>query len=303
MNQTALIEKAQSAFHDRFGYDAHAVGIAPGRVELLGNHTDYNEGFVLPCAIGQSIAVVGAVRETPRARVASQDRDGMAVFDPQNPAKEPPMWASYVKGVVDELNKAGATVGGFDALVLGDLPIGAGVSSSAALEVATAQLLLTLYPNILLMNPMELAKLCRRAENKFVGAPVGLLDMFSSLFGQAGHALFLDCRTLVHRALPLPTEKAHILIADSGVKHALASGGGYTERRAQCEEAARWFAAENGFADSYIARRDAGTAGGERGQVGCHPDEARAPCGIREQAGGRWARRHSMADTSGSSAR
>ena len=247
MERNDLIEQARQAFIAKFGREPEAAGVAPGRVELLGNHTDYNEGFVLPSAIQQGIAIAGSAREAPQARVASNDRDGVASFDPDAPQRDPDTsWADYVKGVVLELGKAGASVGGFDAVVVSNLPVGAGVSSSAALEVATAQLLLTLYPHPLAGDPMGIARLCQRAENDFVGAPTGLLDQFSSVFGKAGHALFLDCRTLEHHAVALPADRAHILIADSGVKHALAAGGGYAERRAQCEEAARWFAAETG---------------------------------------------------------
>jgi galactokinase len=245
MDRSELIEEARAAFVSRFGHEPEAVGVAPGRVELLGNHTDYNEGFVLTSAIDRGIAIAGCAREVPQARVASSQYEGAVTFDPSAPTKDPDAsWADYVKGVVDELNKAGATIGGFDALIASNVPSGAGVSSSAALEVSAAQLVLALYPHRIMVDAMGLAKLCQRAENNFVGAPVGLLDQFSSVFGQAGHALFLDCRTLEHRAVRLPADRAHILIADSGVKHALAAGGGYTERRAQCEEAARWFAAQ-----------------------------------------------------------
>ena len=255
MNRNALIETAQEAFVAQFGYEPQACGVAPGRVELLGNHTDYNEGFVLPAAIDRGIAIAGRAREVPQARLTSTFYPGVITFDPAHPDHTPEAaWTHYVKGVVDELNKAGANIGSFDAVVTSNVPVGAGVSSSAALLVATAELLLTLYPHILQMNPMELAKLCRRAENNFVGAPVGLLDQFSSVFGKAGHALFLDCRTLEHRAVQLPTDKAAILIADSGVKHDLAAGGGYRERRAQCEAGAAWFAARTG--EKITALRD-----------------------------------------------
>jgi galactokinase len=247
MERNALIEKARTAFVAQFGHEPEAAGAAPGRVELLGNHTDYNQGFVLTSAIDRGIVVAGCAREVPRARVASTDREGVAAFDPATPESDPQArWADYVKGVVHELNQLGAAVGGFDAVVVSDLPVGAGVSSSAALEVATAQLLLTLYPHPIVGDRMGLAQLCQRAENDFVGAPTGLLDQFSSVFGRAGHALFLDCRALDHRAVLLPGERARILIADSGVKHALAAGGGYRERRAQCEQAAAWFAQKTG---------------------------------------------------------
>lgn len=242
MNRNALIEQARNVFRQKFGYEPLAAGMAPGRVELLGNHTDYNEGFVLPCAIDHGIVAIGGAREAPVARVASLERGSVVTFDPSAPAKDnEARWADYVKGVVSELNQIGATIGGFDAVIVSDLPVGAGVSSSAALEVATAQLLLTLYPHRISMDAMGLAQLCRRAENDFVGAPTGLLDQFSSIFGQSGHALLLDCRSLEHRALALPQSRAAVLIADSGVKHALAAGGGYAERRAECEAAARFF--------------------------------------------------------------
>ncbi len=247
MSRTALIEEARAAFVAQFSHEPEAVGIAPGRVELLGNHTDYNEGFVLTAAIDRGVAIAGCAREVPRARVASTEQSGVAAFDPANPQKDPDArWSDYVKGVVDQLNKAGATVGGFDAQIASDVPSGAGVSSSAALEVSTARLMLALYPHTLSIDPMGIAKLCRRAENEFVGAPVGILDMFSSVFGEMGHALFLDCRTLQWKRVALPSSRARILIADTGVKHALASGGGYSERRAQCEAAAAWFAAQTG---------------------------------------------------------
>ncbi|GAB4464201.1 MAG: galactokinase [Armatimonadaceae bacterium] len=242
-----LIAAAKAAFGEKYGGDPMACGVAPGRLELLGNHTDYNEGFVLTCAIDRGIAMAGSAREVNRARVASTAEENSATFDPEKPERDPEApWANYVKGVVDELNKAGATVGGFDAALVSTVPVGGGVSSSAALLVSTAELLLALYPHTLSMQPMELAKLCRRAENNFVGAPVGLLDQFSSLFGQAGHALFLDCRTLEHRAVRLPESAAAVLIVDTRVKHDLAAGGGYRERRAQCESAAAWFGQKTG---------------------------------------------------------
>lgn len=242
-----LIEAARTAFMERFGGEPMACGIAPGRVELLGNHTDYNEGFVLTAAIDRGIAIAGSPREVPRSRVASVQMDKIATFDPAAPEKDAENpWADYVKGVVDELNKTGANVGGFDAALVSSVPVGGGVSSSAALLVSTAQFLLNLYPHPLILDPMNLAKLCRRAENNFVGAPVGLLDQFSSVFGRVGHALFLDCRTLEHRAVRLPESDAAILIVDTKVKHDLAAGGGYRERRAQCEAAAAWVGEKTG---------------------------------------------------------
>jgi galactokinase len=247
MDRNELIEEARAAFVAKFGAEPETAGVAPGRVELLGNHTDYNEGFVLTAAIDRGIAIAGCAREVPRSRVFSTGQPNVATFDPAALDHDPDNhWADYVKGVVEELNIVGANVGGFDAAAATNIPQGAGVSSSAALLVSTAQFLLSLYPHPVSIDAMALAQLCRRAENNFVGAPVGLLDQFSSVFGAAGHALFLDCRTLAHRSVRLPADKAAILIADSGTKHALAAGGGYTERRAQCEAGAAWFAERTG---------------------------------------------------------
>ena len=238
-----LVEQARQGFVERFGPQPEAVGVAPGRVELLGNHTDYNEGFVLTAAIDRGIAIAGSRREVPEARVVSRERDETTTFDPAHPVRDPEaLWSDYVKGIVEQFNKIGNPVSGFDAVIASDIPMGAGVSSSAALLVSTAQLLLNLHPHPLAGDPMALAKLARRAENEFVGAPVGLLDQFSSVFGRAGCALFLDCRSLEWRTVTLPASEARILIADSGVKHALAAGGGYAERRAQCDAVAAWFA-------------------------------------------------------------
>lgn len=239
MTREDLHTQAIAGFRERFGYEPQALGYAPGRVELLGNHTDYNEGFVLTSAIDRAVAVAGAPREAPEARLSSAEF-GDVRFDPRHPVSVPDAkWADYVLGIVDQLQKSGATVEGFDAYLTSSVPGGAGVSSSAAVLVGTAQLLLALYPHVIGMDAMGLARLCRAAENDFVGAPVGILDQFSSVFGRGGHALFLDCRTLQWKAVSLPSDQCRILIADSGVKHALAAGGGYSERRAQCEEAAR----------------------------------------------------------------
>jgi galactokinase len=245
MDRDRLIDDARGAFFGHFGYEPQAVGVAPGRVELLGNHTDYNEGFVLTAAIDRAVAIAGTAREVPTVRLGSATPDfapeTYSVGDARKVEQGPTRWANYIKGVADELAQAGIDPGGFDAFVSSTVPDGSGVSSSAALLVATAQLLRALTPSSAPVDPMDLARLCRRAENgRFVGAPVGLLDQFSSVFGRDGHALFLDCRSLAWQALPLSADRCRILIADTGVKHALAdSDGGYPARFAQCREAAR----------------------------------------------------------------
>ena len=242
MTREQVTEAACAAFLAHYGVAPTAVGVAPGRVELLGNHTDYNDGFVLTAAVDYVTAIAGAPSERPLTQLATSASFPEAAFDPATMEKSAgeDRWANYIKGIVDELQKAGCPVGKFAGFVSSSVPDGSGLSSSAALLIAAARLLTTLWPDPLAESPMELAKLARRAENgRFIGAPVGLLDQFSSACGQAGHALFLDCRSFAWKAVPLPSNKAGILIANTNVKHELAAGGGYSERHGQCMQAAR----------------------------------------------------------------
>ncbi len=209
---------------------------APGRVELLGNHTDYNDGYVLSAAIDRGVTMKGSSANdrgiyfndttfnvSTRANLDSIERS------------EAEPWANYPLGVVDCFLKAGFPIKGFTAELSSNLPLGAGLSSSAALEVATATLLTRLFD--IRIAPIELAKLCRKAENEFVGVNCGLLDQVSSVFGRKNHVIFLDCRNETVKTFPFP-DSVELLITHSGVKHALV-GGEYNERRAQCFEAAR----------------------------------------------------------------
>ena len=209
----------------------------PGRVELLGNHTDYNDGVVLSAAINFAVTVEGSRRDDDMATLHSS-------ISPE-PVHEPlsrldrhvgaSSWANYPLGVAYCLRQAGYPVDGFEMSVASDLPPGAGLSSSAALEVATARLLMKLYH--LDIPPMELAKLCRRAENDFVGVKCGLLDQVSSIFGKRGQAVYLDCRSETVENIPLPPDTG-LLVFHTGVEHRLV-GGEYNERREQCFAAAR----------------------------------------------------------------
>lgn len=208
---------------------------APGRVELLGNHTDYNEGYVLSAAIDRGVSVAGLRRDDGSIFLKSgaMTRTVEAQIERLAPL-EADAWANYPLGVAHVLKQEGLPVGGFELEIASDLPAGAGLSSSAALEVATALLLGKLYD--FQLDPMRLASLCRRAENEFVGVSCGLLDQVSSVFGEAGRIVFLDCRAESVETEPLP-EGLAFLITHSGVKHSLV-GGEYNERRAQCFEAA-----------------------------------------------------------------
>lgn len=206
---------------------------APGRVELLGNHTDYNGGVVLSAALTQGITASGHRRNdsTILLRTEGSGESARAHVDRLAPTGH---WSDYPLGVVAELQKAGLRVGGFDAEFTSTLPSGAGLSSSAAIEVATALLLMRLFGFTL--DPMDLARLCRRSENEFVGVNCGLLDQATSVFGCRQHAVFLDCRAESVETIPFP-QGTGLLIVNSGVKHAL-TGGEYNERRAQCFQAA-----------------------------------------------------------------
>ncbi len=208
---------------------------APGRVELLGNHTDYNSGVVLSAAIQMGIRAEGSPRGDSTITLSSEGIEGTAAADLAAGLKPRGTWDDYPLGVVEMLRRAGAPVGGFDARFTADLPLGAGLSSSAALEVATAVLATRMFPCD--VSPLDLAKICRRAENEFVGVSCGLLDQVSSIFGRRDHVVFLDCRAESVVQVPFPSALG-LLIVHSGVKHAL-TGGEYNERRDQCFEAAR----------------------------------------------------------------
>lgn len=212
---------------------------APGRVNLIGEHTDYNDGFVMPAAIDLSVFVRVWPREDRKLAIRSENFDDQIEFDLDDPNPAPRQhWSDYAVGVAVMLERAGHRLRGAHLHLRGEVPVGSGLSSSAAVEVATA-CALTANSN-LTIDPRELALLCQKAENEFVGARVGIMDQFVVLFGQAERALLLDCRSLEFRLLPLP-DTVNLVICNTMVKHALASSA-YNERRAQCEAGVRHLA-------------------------------------------------------------
>ena len=216
------------------------ISRAPGRVNLIGEHTDYNEGYVLPFAVDRYTEVALRPRRDGKvlAYAAAFDR----LYSCELPLREPERkgeWSDYLVGVLLELSKRGELPHGFEATIIGNVPLGAGLSSSASLEVALAVGLSRLYG--LELEGLELVELCQRAESGFVGMPCGIMDQYASYFGEPGKALFLDTRTLRHRPVPLELPGVSFLIVDSGVRRALA-GSGCAERRRECEEAALWLA-------------------------------------------------------------
>lgn len=221
----------QQAFRELYGTDAQLYR-APGRVNLIGEHTDYNNGFVMPAAIGFSTWIAAAPRTDRRLVIHSENFGERLEFDlDERPAKARHHWSDYVYGVAVTLEQSGSRLRGANLLIRGEVPIGAGLSSSAAIEVATGYALLDSAGYAI--DRVALAKLCQRAENDFVGLRCGIMDQFISCCGRKGYALLLDCRSLEHRCLPL-SEDVRLVICNTMVKHSLASGA-YNQRRAECE--------------------------------------------------------------------
>jgi galactokinase len=205
---------------------------APGRVNLIGDHTDYNEGFVLPFAVDRSCVVAARRSETVRVRsLETGDAVEVAADGSVAPSRVLPAWGRYVAGVVHELAALGRPPMGIDAVLASDVPLGSGLSSSAALEVACAVALADVAAWS--AAPGVLAEACRRAEELATGVPCGIMDQLASLAGRAGHALLLDCRSLEIRELPLPAGLA-VLVVHSGSSRSLAASE-YAERRRECE--------------------------------------------------------------------
>jgi galactokinase len=231
MHSTELAQR----FREYFGAEPKLFS-APGRVNLIGEHTDYNDGFVMPAAIGYRTQVAIASRGDRKLVIRSrQVADTFEIALEQLPARGLGQWSDYVLGVAVLLKQQGYSLPGANILVDGNVPIGAGLSSSAALEVSSALAFLSL--NGLSLSLPDVAKLCRRAENEFVGARVGIMDQFVSCLGKAGHALLLDCRSLEWRLVPIPGS-VRLVICNTMVKHALSTGE-YNLRREQCDEGVR----------------------------------------------------------------
>jgi galactokinase len=215
---------------------------APGRLELIGNHTDYNEGYVLAFALNLGITLEGETRGDGKVHVVNPEF-GETTFDASAIEKDPAApWANYVKGVLLQLRQAGAPLGGFDMRLSSNLPTGAGMSSSAAVEVSTALLAQKLFDFEVgdMRDPevrMALARLCRAAENDFVGMKCGILDQATSLLGKKDHAVFLDCRTEQVEVVPLHPAYCFV-VCHSGTSHSLLSSK-YNARRTECQDAVR----------------------------------------------------------------
>jgi galactokinase len=229
--------RAAWMFFKAFDRAPRWIASAPGRVNLMGEHTDYNDGFVLPIAIEQRTAIAADAAPGSHATFLGGSTGDIVSF-PVNAPVTPgdPPWSNYVRGVVAGMQAAGARLRGFHAVIESNLPLGGGLSSSAALEVATATLLEAVTGHRL--RPIQKALLCQRAEHEFAGVPCGIMDQFMAVLGRRNHLLLLDCRARRGELVPFTNPDLALLIINTNVRHALASGE-YARRREQCQAAAR----------------------------------------------------------------
>lgn len=252
------IEKQQvaAAFQGRFGQSPTWIVRAPGRVNMIGEHTDYNDGFVMPLAINRAVWIALRPRSDRQVVIHSADFEQTAEFSLDQLAKDQPGWVEYLKGVAWSLQDAGLKLSGWEGALMGDVPQGAGLSSSAALEMATARAFAAV--GSLEWDPVAMAKLGQKAENRWVGVNCGIMDQLISAAGQAKHALLIDCRSLEGRAVPFPADTA-VVILDTATRRGLVDSA-YNERRAQCEAAAMHFHVR-ALRDVDMARFEAEAAG------------------------------------------
>ena len=227
-----LPEHARAAFAAAFGRPCDGVAVAPGRVNLIGEHTDYNDGFVLPMAVQRGVAAAFSPRGDRIVRAhatAFHETIEISIDTPRQTSG----WMAYVAGIAWALDAAHVPVRGVDLAIVGDLPIGAGISSSAALEMASARAMCAASGAP--WSPVDMARLAQEAENRVVGVACGIMDQFASAAAVEGSALLLDCRSLETRPVPIPAA-ATIVVMDTGVRRALA-GSAYNDRRSACEQA------------------------------------------------------------------
>jgi len=222
-----IIEK----FKETFNTDPVVIR-SPGRVNLIGEHTDYNNGFVMPAAINKAIYMAVSRRDDNLIHIVSLDLELSYLGDTDKVVPSSLHWPDYILGVIQQIQARGYLVGGFNCVFGGDIPLGSGMSSSAALECATAFSLNELFG--LKMDPLTMVKLAQKAENEFVGVQCGIMDQFASMFGRKNHVIQLDCQTLEYKYAPFNTDGIRIVLLDTNVKHSLASSE-YNTRRQQCE--------------------------------------------------------------------
>ena len=241
MKLSELVHRVTEQFVKNYGHQPRWIAAAPGRVNIIGEHTDYNDGFVLPMAIERYTVIAAGrpAKDTNEIRLRSTHGDNLAIVDlSQQPLKPFPKgtWANYPAGVIAGFLARGLNPGSFDAMIHSTVPLGGGLSSSAALEVAMATLLEVITGKKL--DPVEKALLCQKAEHEFAGVPCGIMDQFISVMGCENHLLLIDCRSRKTELVPMNDPSVALLIVNTNVKHEL-SGGEYAKSRTQCETAAK----------------------------------------------------------------
>jgi galactokinase len=238
MNKKELWDKFGSTFRD-FDLENGAYA-APGRVNLIGEHTDYNDGFVMPMAIEKEITMLAQLRPDKKIKFYSLDYDQLVEYELDNlEYDQKNVWANYLMGVVDEIQKLGKKLQGFNLMFTGNVPQGSGLSSSAALEVVTAMTICDLHK--IKIDGVEMALLAQRAENNFVGVQCGIMDQYISRLGKKDHALLIDCRSNDYQLVPFKNDDYQIVICNSKVERGLVDSE-YNQRRKECNQAVEFFA-------------------------------------------------------------
>jgi galactokinase len=239
-----ITARASDRFKERYGQEPRWIAAAPGRVNIIGEHIDYNDGFVLPMAIDRYCVIAAGGNGGDEANVYSAATEEEAQIQLAPPGatgtasavQNPGHWSNYIAGVIAGCIARGLRLSGFNAVVESDVPVGGGLSSSAAIEVATATLAEAMTGASL--DPIEKALLCQKAEHEYAGVPCGIMDQFASVMCRPDHLMLLDCRSRQIEHIPFSDAHVTVLIVNTNVKHEL-SGGEYAERRSQCESAAR----------------------------------------------------------------
>ncbi len=237
MSLDLMLDRTTALFTRCFGRAPRWVVAAPGRVNLIGEHTDYNDGFVLPMAIARYILIAGDTNTSRQVTLHSVSTGETARFEVRARVERgEPGWSNYVRGIIAGFQQRGKKVPGFDAVIESSLPYGGGLASSAALEVATATLLEAITGQTL--DPIEKALLCQRAEHDFAGVPCGIMDQFTSILARENHALLLDCRSRTTTPVEMANPEVTVMIINTNVRHKLVESK-YAARRSRCEAAAR----------------------------------------------------------------
>ena len=229
--------QAIKTFHIHYGQEPEFVIRAPGRVNLIGEHTDYSDGFVLPMAIDRAVWIAARARSDGMISLKSVDFDEPATFSPETLRRADSGWAEYVKGMIWAIQQTGRSISGWEGCLASDVPIGAGLSSSAALDLAVAKTQIAVNGED--WDPVEMAILARKADNDFVGIGAGIMDQMASACAKDGRAMLLDCRDLSQSHVPLPTD-AIVIVLDTGTRRGLVDSA-YDERVQRCIDASAYF--------------------------------------------------------------